>query len=39
MSNNFNVTATLNKDGTISCSWTRVADAEDYQVYIRDFGS
>ncbi|MDE7323846.1 MAG: hypothetical protein K2N73_14245 [Lachnospiraceae bacterium] len=39
MSNNFNVTATLNKDGTISCSWPSVVGADSYQVYIRDFGS
>lgn len=39
MSNNFNVTAALNKNGTISCSWSGVAGADSYQVRICDFGS
>jgi len=34
MSNNFNVTATLNDDGTISCKWSSVANVYRYQVYI-----
>ena len=32
MSDNFNVTATLNNDGTISCTWSSVANLDHYLV-------
>ncbi len=32
MSSNFNVTATLNQDGTISCTWSSVANLDYYLV-------
>ncbi len=34
MSNNFNVTATLNDNGTISCKWSSVANVYRYRVDI-----
>ncbi len=34
MSNNFNVTATLNNDGTISCTWSSVSNLDYYLVRI-----